>query len=124
LAHGAEYHDSFAYDARGSDVEALQVRVGNSHPAAAIIEFGSKGHPITKRSGRVGMVFPFDVEYGPYGKTSGVNSLSQAPIDWFDAGYVEARHVEHPGTNAHRILRRAAERYRDRTARSRKLTRG
>lgn len=125
LAHGAEYHDSFKYNARGSDVRSLHVRVGNTHPIATIIEKGSGEHPIYAKSNlKIGMTFPWD-NATIFGKTSGVNSKSQAWIDWTDVDSVSMHvfTVEHPGTNAHRILRRAAERYRDRTARSRHLSR-
>jgi hypothetical protein len=123
LAHGKEYHDSFVIiPADTSNPTKVRAGITNTHPAAAIIEYGSSPHYMIAGSSSK-MVFPWDPPSTPGGirpvpgkspnfrqGTKGIFPVpyGSAPTYAFDA-------VLHPGTEPKRILERTADRYRKST---------
>jgi hypothetical protein len=120
-AFGTHYHDAFEVEVVDNPrIEAVQVRVSNEHPFAWAIEHGMRGHNIIPKAGGR-MVFP----YIPGAARGGVGKLGAWALTNSDADFLAGAWTipHHPGMNEHRVMRRAAERYRDRTARQRKLRR-
>lgn len=105
LAHGAEYHDSFEVAAPRISADRIEIRVGNTHPAARIIEGGSNPHPITPR--RRQLAFPFNG-----GARGGPNRKGGFAVAWGSAPVMRSDGVAHPGSAPKRILYRAVVRWR------------
>lgn len=108
LAHGKEYHDSFVVrQGERTGQTAAEVKIGNTHPAHAIIEKGSKEHPIP--TGSKGLIFPWKglatQRSGPGRKGNFAVAYGEAPTRKEPIG------VQHPGTEAHNIMPRAAQEY-------------
>ena len=123
LEHGAEYHDSFVIiPADTSNPSKVRAGITNTHPAAGIIEYGTrrKDYPIPARAL---LVFPWD----PPSVRGGIRRVQgkapqfregakgQFPVAYSDGPIVAFPRVKHPGTEPKRILARAADRYRKST---------
>lgn len=108
LSHGKEYHDSFVVrQGERTGQTAAEVKIGNTHPAHAIIEKGSKGHPIP--TGSKELIFPWD---GAAIQKSGAGRKGSFPVAYGEAPTrKEPVGVQHPGTDPHHIMDRAAREY-------------
>jgi hypothetical protein len=106
-AHGAHYHDSFVIvTAKEQGYANVRAVVGNSHPAAHIIEKGAAPHEI-RASNAKALKFPFNG-----GARGGVGSKGGFAVNWGDGETMNRARVSHPGTTAHQIMARATRRYR------------
>ena len=121
LAHGKEYHDSFEIiPADSSNPSKVRAGITNTHPAAAIIENGSDGHPIEARSAKR-LIFPSGGAAGGIVPVPGKHSNFRQgqkgtfPVEITPENKTTAIIVNHPGTAPRRILARAADRYRKST---------
>ncbi len=132
LAHGAEYHDSFVIiPADTSNPSKVRAGITNTHPMAALIEHGSKGHdiPLGGGSGKK-LKFPGDEDGGYTVDKSlrggirtkdfwGANPRRREGVIgmWKLSGppWTYPEDVRHPGTEPKHILARAADRYRKST---------
>lgn len=101
LAHGAEYHDSFKVEDPKITNSRIEIRVGNTHPMAKLIEGGSPEHPITPTTGPL-LVFPFRP-----GTRGAPNRKGDFAVAFGEGPKRASRGVRHPGTAAKRIMYRA-----------------
>lgn len=123
LAHGKEYHDSFVIiPADTTNPTKVRAGITNTHPAAAIIEYGSEPHYMIAGS-TSNMVFPWDppstaggIRQVP-GKSSNFRQGTKGifPVAYNSAPTHAFESVLHPGTEPKRILERVADRYRKST---------
>lgn len=124
LAHGKEYHDSFVIiPADTSNPTKVRAGITNTHPAAAIIEKGSRPHTIQATGSPGRLVFPWD----PPSERGGIRQVpgmapqfrqgvrGEFPIAYSEGEISAFNHVSHPGTEPKRILERTADRYRKST---------
>lgn len=124
LNHGKEYHDSFyVVPASSGDPMRMRVKIGNNHPAAGMIEFGTPPHSIDAKAADAmqfpgpnspedrGGIFP-----APGHQTASRFRVGQKGSFMVDGPpWVYRKHVNHPGTQAKHILTRAMDRYRKST---------
>lgn len=104
LAHGAHYHDSWAHGPVDFQGNRAEIKVGNTHPAARMVEGGTDAHSITPVTAQR-LAFPYNG--GGRGRPNRKGSFAVA---WSDAPTTKRKAVNHPGAAAHRILYRAVVR--------------
>lgn len=107
LAHGAEYHDSWATTEPRLEGDRIIAKAGNTHPFAPAVEAGTPAHAIVPRAGGPGVLkFPFNG-----GGRGAPNRKGAFAVAWGEAPTMRSNGVGHPGAVAHRIMYRAVIRW-------------